>query len=64
MTELKPCPFCGSKGEFKGMEYSWNWIVVVIECASCRASTRRCTASDWETAERKAVEIWNRRVGE
>ena len=64
MTKPKPCPFCGGDAVFKGMEYSWNWIDVEIECASCGVSTPRCTASDWETAERKAVEIWNRRVSE
>jgi Lar family restriction alleviation protein len=59
MSELKPCPFCGSKDIM--IEES---LLLVIEqhfwctCGECLASTKE------GTTEKEAINIWNTRVGE
>jgi Lar family restriction alleviation protein len=64
MSELKPCPFCGSKailyselvktGQYLPLPEG-NYSVQCIECAAG-------TAIDWE-AEQDAIKAWNRRKG-
>ena len=60
MDKLKPCPFCGGEAEtvtigiFFDVDYSYG-----IKCTRCHAcSSMRCGS------EKKAIEAWNRRVGE
>ena len=59
MSELKPCPFCGSEADV----YTWrNELERInptkIQCKMCGASTL--------TYDRvkQAYDAWNRRVGE
>lgn len=53
MTELKPCPFCGSQAKIMhGPGDSW------VECMGCHCM------SEMHTMESRAVEDWNRRVME
>ena len=67
MTELKPCPFCGSKRievlnvlescpeyELIGMTED-NWNVVCQDCFCMGGTTRTCF---------EAIEAWNRRTHE
>lgn len=58
MSDLKPCPFCGSAGEIEHKKYLNTWIV--------QCSNQTCFASymigwDYDTEE-EAVEGWNRRA--
>ena len=58
MSDLKPCPFCGSTGEIEHKRVLDTWIV--------QCSNQECPASymigwDYDTAE-DAIEAWNRRV--
>lgn len=61
MTELKPCPFCGSKNtacsfyttHTEGMEDHYY-----IGCKNCGANGSR------GKSEEEAIEAWNRRVND
>ena len=53
MTELKPCPFCGSRDvtlQFRGIVY--------VTCLMCMAEGPYTTVGETPTA----VELWNTRV--
>lgn len=54
MTELKPCPFCGSNDVKIHVGYSHSYI----RCEGCIVSTRRFKDIQG------AVNCWNRRVKE
>lgn len=56
-TELKPCPFCGSKAHFEIDDDRWEWI----ECGSCGMQGNR-SASLMEDCKPKLAEAWNRRA--
>ena len=60
MSELKPCPFCGSKGVLNQKECVGTWIV---EC-----SNQTCFASymiGWDyDSPLEAVKAWNTRAGD
>ncbi len=52
-TELKPCPFCGSKDVIIKQDDSCGHTVI---CFKCNAKTDRCLS------QKLAVEAWNRRI--
>ena len=52
-TELKPCPFCGSKN-IDLVDYSA--VIVFVQCDDCCA-----TFPQFDTKE-EAIEAWNRRA--
>lgn len=53
MTELKPCPFCGSKHiRFKRGSNAGVWL----QCENC------FTEINLYRTEEEAIEAWNRRV--
>lgn len=57
MSELKPCPFCGSPGSlFISSDHSGAWE------GGC--SSEGCLATDciWDISEELAVAAWNRRA--
>lgn len=59
MSDLKPCPFCGSK--YINMNYIREDDVLegaYVECANCGVSTRIYDDPD------EVVEFWNRRSDE
>ena len=53
MTDLKPCPFCGSTN-IRFAYYSDHWVV----CEKCGGS------SGMYPSDEKAALMWNRRVKE
>ena len=57
MSELKPCPFCGSPGSlFASSDHSGAWE------GGCFGEG--CIANDlvWDTSKELAVATWNRRA--
>ena len=57
MSDLKPCPFCGSPGSlFASSDHSSAWE------GGC--SSEGCLATDcvWDISEELAVAAWNRRA--
>lgn len=56
MTELKPCPFCGSDAVFKSRNTTKD-LDPRVECA-------KCTCIVLGVSEDDAIESWNRRVRE
>ena len=63
MTELKPCPFCGSE-DVKLRHYKVNgcdwWYVT---CNQCRIAIDPMFWNNYVSRE-EAIEIWNKRVRE
>lgn len=61
--ELKPCPFCGGKAEFRhvsGIRHPWsgvqaNALAVTINCTRCGATLPSSMSQERVTA------AWNRR---
>jgi Lar family restriction alleviation protein len=53
MSELKPCPFCGSKylGIIAPVEKAYQ-----VQCGDCYAS------ASVEQTKKKAIAAWNRRA--
>ncbi len=69
--ELKPCPFCGGKAEYKRTAIKTNgaWCDAVnVRCTVCDARTGRVlydAKKHPNGEEYEAVkDAWNRRVGE
>ena len=56
MTDLKPCPFCGSKN----LSHFNDGYFIQIFCNACGARTGLFVESDSERD--KAVEAWNMRA--
>lgn len=56
--ELKPCPFCGNKGEIEHKRNLFTWIV---QCSNNSCPASYMIGMDYDTKE-EAVENWNRRV--
>lgn len=56
MSELKPCPFCGSPAHLAGGKTEKPFFWVGCDNMKCMANTQGV-----DTPE-KAIEIWNRRV--
>ena len=54
MTQLKPCPFCGSKNIAKVLLPGVKWITGCIDCGCRTSEFYRSTES---------VMMWNNRVG-
>lgn len=66
MSELKPCPFCGSEPiliYFNGLTPSTvqHYQVAV----SCDGDTCNCSPrTAYETSEESAIKAWNRRAND
>jgi len=53
MSELKPCPFCGSEHVVCTKPTTWQ-----VWCTDCKC------IGPWKTEREDAIEAWNRRAGE
>ena len=53
--KLKPCPFCGGRGQHKD-GFSDGWSFDYVECFDCGART-----NEFYGGSSKAIEAWNRR---
>lgn len=53
MSELKPCPFCGSE-KVKVYDHFWKYSVNCLDCG---------TSTGISDIEKEAIEKWNRRPG-
>lgn len=52
MTELKPCPFCGSENVRDNYDWGYFWV----ECVDCGCNGPRSFENfEW------AIQKWNRR---
>ena len=56
--ELKPCPFCGAKGEIEHIKALSAWIV---QCSNQFCPASYMIGANFET-EAEAIEAWNRRA--
>ena len=67
MSELKPCPFCGTPYPYITFEHGYIDDSAVVFCNHCKISVK-LEENDQEgynaTTKRKAIEAWNRRAGE
>ena len=56
MSELKPCPFCGGRGEM--IEHSFHNLPSSfgVVCKRCRSQS-----SQWYDTKEEAADGWNRR---
>ena len=78
MSELKPCPFCGSMPKC-GVEFYESCgeevkLSAVVECTGCGIRKREIFKAtdnvtfipfwDYEKAFSKVIKEWNRRAGE
>ena len=59
---LKPCPFCGGKGEIKN-EIIWGEHRTYVRCKECFCRTDYIVVSPSYCSEEKAAERWNMRYG-
>jgi len=63
MTELKPCPFCGSPA-ISHIRYSDHPCAprtfYSVECTSCQAMIE---SDEPDTSMEDVIEQWNRRIG-
>jgi len=62
MTELKPCPFCGSVNVSLYTAIGWTGDTAHVVCIDCGASSKMIFNYSVETAKKKAVRNWNRRA--
>ena len=76
MTELKPCPFCGSIPqcgvdfyESRGTEVK---LAAIVECTGCGIRKKKIFKAtdisyvpfyDYDNAFEEVVQAWNKRVG-
>jgi len=58
MKEIKSCPFCGGKGEFRD---EGDWGSMWIECQACGAEGAWVDRHDGDK-EDDAIDKWNQRV--
>lgn len=63
MANLKPCPFCGGRAEISGGKYDGK-STSYVECARCMAMGEFFFVSPEYASNDRAIEAWNRRVGE
>lgn len=58
--ELKPCPFCGGKAEFRICDNGIGYII----CTGCRAQVGHLKTLSKSRPFGEIIEAWNARVGD
>lgn len=61
MTELKPCPFCGSD---KLEILMPPRIILLDKTYGCRVFCLNCGGTTGYRTRKDAIDLWNRRAGE
>ena len=72
MSELKPCPFCGSKNVvllpkdhyLVGRGVKFKDALAIVQCMTCFSAAGFFSVKKLgeEEAKKKAAELWNRRA--
>ena len=65
MSELKPCPFCGSKDVYSTFEFGYRDNTEIVFCNTCKIIVKLEENEEEglsNETRRKAIEAWNRRV--
>ena len=68
MTELKPCPFCGSNDVDHTFDARTEYVDEkhFVHCRNCGAdgpSARRAwNGESWDEIHARVVDVWNRRA--
>lgn len=62
-TQIKPCPFCGSKDieAFAQYEEDCPYQSAIVRCHSCDAQSAQMVGAN---KINMAIAAWNKRVGE
>lgn len=78
MTELKPCPFCGSIPQcvvdfYESCGKEIKFAAATVECTGCGIRKRKIFKAtdnisyvpfyDYDNAFEEVIQAWNRRVG-
>lgn len=62
MSELNPCPFCGGEAAVVTFKHTYSTILVYqVMCFSCTTKPKFFGRG---LTKQKAIEAWNRRVGD
>ena len=67
MSELKECPFCGSKdvkSYYRDMDDRFNSYDPIVMCHGCRMEWRFAGMKRYTGTLKDVEEAWNRRVKE
>lgn len=65
LQELKPCPFCGNKAEYKSNKRYRGGIAATVGCSSCAAKMQQATLKGTVIdAYGHAGRAWNKRVND
>ena len=73
MENIKPCPFCGGKGEVKAAKKDYIGFTIWCECEKCYAKTsgycpelkdESVALENIDICRDKAIKAWNRRAND
>jgi len=62
MTEVLPCPCCGSEARICQWRDTLDPMATWVECTECGIATDTFHHEDREEATAMAAAVWNRRV--
>ena len=59
--KMKPCPFCGGKGEF-GCDHVLGSLVYIVRCKKCEISKRFGETGWWKEENKGNTEYTNQQM--